>query len=417
MPVVARELTAPEVVAISTAGTHAVGGVTGLCLQVTASGARSWLLRITVGRHRREFGLGGFPTVALTDARDKARVLRERIGGGADPALQRRAASATRRLGAVNVATFRSCALAFLGAELTNGRDTRYAAATLRDLDRLAFGQIGDLAIDAVATDSILRVLKPIWTTTPAVATKLRGHMERVLNYAEVRGFRDGANPARWLGHLDGHLVSPRAAQRPPRKPSARVDQIPALFAALQQMPGIASVALQFLILTASRPREVLQMTWSDFDQDTTRWKVSSGGGKLEGARVIPLPRSTAQLLTALPRMGPSAPVFATPRTGRPLSDMALTAVLRRMNERCITEGREPGSTADDRDEQIVPSEFRQCFRSWAGQQPQHCEGAEYLLSTAPAAQAKPKAPDPDFKSAKRALEAWARHVRSRHAK
>lgn len=203
MPVVACELNAPEVAAISAPGTHAVGGVTGLCLQVTTASARSWLLRITVDQRRREFGLGDFPTVTVLGARDKVRALRERIGAGTDPALQRRTASAARRVAASRTVTFKACAEAFLAAELANGRDARYAASVLRELERLAFPQLGTSAIESVTTESILGVLRPIWPQKPAVATKLRGSIERVLVCAQASGFRNGANPARWKVMID----------------------------------------------------------------------------------------------------------------------------------------------------------------------------------------------------------------------
>jgi len=207
VPVVARELTAAEVAAIAIPGTHAVGGVTGLCLQVTPSGARSWLLRITANERRREFGLGAFPTVTLPAARNAARSLREKIGNGADPALQRRTARAARKAPTAKTVTFKACAEAFLAAELAGGRDARYAAAALRDLERLAFAQLGRSSVASVTTEAVLGVLTPIWTSKPAVATKLRGNIERVLAFAEAQGFRDGKNPARWKGHLDALLT------------------------------------------------------------------------------------------------------------------------------------------------------------------------------------------------------------------
>ena len=138
---VARALTAVEVASISAPGTHAVGGVTGLCLQVTATGARSWLLRITVDEWRREFGLGAFPTVTVLAARTAARSLREKIGHGADPVRQRRAASAARRISTLKTVTFKACSEAFFAAELASGRDARYVGSALRNLERPTFVQ------------------------------------------------------------------------------------------------------------------------------------------------------------------------------------------------------------------------------------------------------------------------------------
>lgn len=412
MPVVARELTANEVAAISAPGTHAVGGVTGLCLQVTATGARSWLLRITVDRRRREFGLGAFPTVTVLAARNAARSLREKLGHGADPALQRRAARAARQMPTSKTVTFRACTEAFVAAELASGRDARYLGVVLRDLERLAFPKFGHSAIGSVTTESILGVLTPIWTAKPTVATKLRGNIERVLAFAEAQGLRDGSNPARWKGHLDGLLTSPASVRQHGHHASLPVDEVPHFVAELARMPGIASLALQFLILTAARPRDVREMTWSELDMENATWKLPAERSRTRTPCQIPLSKPALRLTAALPPMGPQCPVFATPQTGHALSDMTLTAVLRRLNDQRRARGLQPWSDATQGHRAIVPAGFRESFRSWAAQTPEHVDGAGYLLSTP--SEEPPPTPGraSGFERAKRALEAWARHCR-----
>lgn len=412
MPVVARELTAPEVAAISAPGTHAVGGVTGLCLQVTATGARSWLLRITVDQRRREFGLGAFPTVTVLAARNAARSLREKIGHGADPALQRRAARAARQMPTSKTVTFKACTEAFFATELGTGRDARYVGVVLRDLERLAFPQIGHSAIGSVTTKSVLGVLTPIWTAKPAVATKLRGNIERVLAFAEAQGLRDGSNPARWKGHLDGLLTSPALLRKHERHASLPADQVPHFFAELGRMPGVASRALQFLILTAARPRDVREMTWSELDIENAIWNLPADRSRTRTPCWIPLSKAALRLMAALPPMKPQCPVFTTPQAGYTLSDMTLNAVLRRLNDQRRARGLQPWTDPVQGHRAIVPAGFRDCFRSWAAQTQEHHDGAGYLLSGPSEESMQSQGRTSGFERAKRALEAWARHCR-----
>jgi integrase len=413
VPVVARELTAAEIASISAPGTHAVGGVTGLCLQVTATGARSWLLRITVDERRREFGLGAFPTVTVLAARTAARSLREKIGHGADPALQRRTARAARHLPISKTVTFKSCAEAFLAAELSNGRDARYVAAVLRDLERLAFAEIGQAAIEAVTTESVLGVLTPIWITKPSVATKLRGNIERVFAFAEALGLKDGSNPARWRGHLDEFLASPASIRQHERHGSLPPDQVPEFFAELGHMPGVASQALQFLILTAARPRDVREMTWSELDMESATWKLPANRSRATTPCWIPLPKAALRLLSALPKMGPQLPAFAAQRSGKALSDMALTAVLRRLNDQRCARGLQPWTDPTQNDRAIVSAGFRESFRAWAAHTEEHRDDARHLLSARSEDLTFSEGPTPDLKRARRVLEAWARHCMS----
>jgi integrase len=412
VPVVARELTSVEVTAISAPGTHAVGGVTGLCLQVTAVGARSWLLRITVDQRRREFGLGAFPTVTVPAARNAARALREKIGHGADPALQHRAARAARQVHKSKAVTFKACAEAFLAAELASGRDARYVGVVLRDLERLAFPQLGRSVIGSVTTESVLGVLGPVWTAKPAVATKLRGTIERVLDYAEAHGFRDGINPARWKGHLDRLLASPASVRQHERHASLPADQIPEFFAELGRMPGVASLALQFLILTAARPQDVREMRWSELDIDGASWNLSVERSTTATSCRVPLSKPALRLLATMVPAGPQSPVFTAPRTGHALSDMTLTAVLRRMNDRRRARDVQAWTDSMQGSREIVPAGFRTTFRSWAALTQEHIEGARYLLAAPSETSAQGQARASGFEHAKRALEAWARHCR-----
>ena len=368
VPVIARELAVAEVGLITTPGTHAVGGVTGLCLQVAGSGARSWLLRIKVDSKRREFGLGSFPTVALPSARDRARALRERIGGGLDPAIQRRTARSAELVAKSTTITFKACTEAFIGAEVTQGRNARYVAQTLRDLERLAFPAIGGLSVHSINPSHVLTVLEPIWHSKHATATKLRGHIERVLAFAATRGFREDPNPAQWGGNLVTALAAPNAVRRGDHHPSLPVNDVPHFIAQLRQMPGVAAQALELAILTATRPTDVRAMSWDELDTRNAVWTIPEARATSGRPHRVPLSTRATMLITSQPRDLAQQFVFCAPRSGGPLSDMALTAVVRRMNELRMDSTQRGWTDPGQGHRVAVPNGFRTTFRAWAEQ-------------------------------------------------
>ena len=387
MPVVARTLNATEVAAISTPGTHAVGGVTGLCLQVTATGARSWLLRISIDSRRREFGLGAYPTVTLAFARDQARALRATIGGGVDPSIQRRFASASLHAVKVNVLTFKACAEAFAGVELSAGRNARYVNNTLANLQRVAFPLIGALRVDMVAPEHVLGVIGPIWGRQQATATKVRGSIERVIAFAIEKGYREAPNPARWTNNLDKALAAPKGARGTDHHAALPVDDLAAFMADLRSMPGVAARALEFMVLTATRPSDVRTVKWPEIDLAGAAWNIAVDDGATNPATVaIPLVDQTVRILQTLARGSAHQNVFASPRTGRALSDMALTAVIRRMNEQRRQQGKCPWVDPDRDAAHVVPSGLRTTFRAWASLNKERYVAAAALLRRTPSA-------------------------------
>lgn len=368
MPVIARERSAAEVACMLAPGTHAVGGVTGLCLQVTDSGARSWLLRIKVDSRRREFGLGSYPTVTLSSARNKARKLREDMGGGLDLTVQRRAARGVGIAAKSSTISFKTCAEAHLAGSVAEGRDARYIAQALRDLERLAFPRIGSLKVHSIDATHMLAVLEPIWVSKHATATKLRGHIERVLDFATSRGYREGANPARWTENLSILLVSPKTARRGRHHPVLPVEDMPQFIAQLRRMPGVAARALEFAILTNARPSSVRAMTWDEIDAQAANW--TNPGAREDGAGPCSarLSERAASLIATRPRGLAQHHVFSTARSGGMLSDMAMTAVIRRMNDIRVGANLHAWVDPTQADREVVPNGLRATFRTWAVQ-------------------------------------------------
>jgi integrase len=233
-----------------------------------------------------------------------------------------------------------------------------------------------------VGTDDVLRVLRPIWERVPETASRVRQRIEAVLDAARVKGWRTGENPARWKGHLAGELPQPRKVKRVRHRPALAWQDMGAFMAALDKREGIASQALRFVILTAARTGEVRGMRWREVDLDAKVWSVPGDrmkAGKLH--RVALSPAALAVLAEFRPLMKQSGDlVFPGGRQGKPLSDMALSEVVRRMNEGGEEDA--PPRWRDAEGRAVVPHGFRSSFRDWAGEtRPEGREVVEAALA------------------------------------
>ena len=199
----AKELSALEVGRLTTRGNHAVGGVAGLYLYVNEAGARSWVLRTMVGDKRRHMGLGGFPDVPLAHAKEKARKARHDIEAGIDPIFQRKAVASALRAQQATEKTFEQAAQGYLDAHSDTWRNPKHRAQWAATLQTYAYPHMGQLLVRDVGQEQVLAALTPIWKTKTETASRLRGRIESVLDWATVRKYRSGENPARWKGHLD----------------------------------------------------------------------------------------------------------------------------------------------------------------------------------------------------------------------
>lgn len=349
MPKLAKERGALVVGKIAAPGLHFVGGVQGLALHVTMTGARSWLLRVMVGGKRREMGLGNYPGVTLARARDKAREARELIRQGIDPIERQRAAQSALRAAVAAALTFEDCASAYIKAHEPGWKNAKHGQQWRNTLTQHAFPVMGSLLVRDVGLPQVLAVLEPIWTTTNETASRLRGRIELVLDWATARGLREGLNPARWRGHLDKLLPKPSKVNKREHHSALPVDDAGAFMRRLRAAEGMGARALEFAILTAARSGEVRGATWAEIDRDAKVWTVPGPRMKAGIEHRVPLSAEALTLLDALPRIAGNDLVFAAPRGGV-LSDMTLAAVLRRM------------------DVPAVPHGFRSTFRDWASE-------------------------------------------------
>ncbi len=321
----------------------------GLWLQVSPSGAKSWVFRYTRDRRAREMGLGATHTISLADARAAALECRQVLQRGIDPLDVRNAAKASRQLEAAKVMTFGQCAASYIDAHRAGWKSVKHASQWENTLATYAYPVFGKLPVQAIDTALVMKALEPIWTIKNETATRLRGRIESVLGWATVRGYRTGDNPARWRGHLDNLLAKPSKVQKVEHHAALPFAEMGAFMARLRNQEGMGALALQFAILTAARSGEVRGATWDEIDLDAAVWTIPSSRMKAEKEHRVPLSPQAVALLRAQPRAKVDALVFPAPRGGM-LSDMTMTATLKRMGEAVTAHG------------------FRSSFRDWAGE-------------------------------------------------
>ena len=363
MPKKAKDLSALEVSRLTAPGHHAVGGVAGLYLYVLDTGARSWVLRTMVGEKRRHMGLGGYPDVPLAQAREKARAAKAEVSQGTDPIAQRVALASQLKAQQATQKTFEEAAKAYMEAHEKAWKNPKHRAQWGSTLKTYAYPHIGSLLVKDIDQEHVMRVLEPIWATKTETATRLRGRIESVLDWATTRKYRSGENPARWKGHLDNLLPAPSDIQKVESHRAVDYNDMAQFMADLRVWEGLAARALEFAILCASRSGEVRGALWSEINREKAIWTIPAERMKAGKEHRVPLSTPAVKLLEALPRSDSSDLVFAG-ADDKPLSDMALTAVMRRMEV------------------DAVPHGFRSTFRDWVGDCTNHPRDvAEFALA------------------------------------
>ncbi len=343
MPRVAKELGPLAVSKIKTPGQHPVGGVAGLMLQVGVAGNRSWVLRVTVGGKRREIGLGAYPGVGIALAREKAQAARDEIAKGIDPVAEREKA---RQLLIQQRAdekaqdwTFKRCAEAYIKAKEPGWRSPKHGQQWRSTLAAYVYPLIGDLQVRDVGLEHVREIVEPHWTTKTETISRVRNRIEMVLDWATVAKLRTGDNPARWKGNLDKLL-----AERSKVAPVVGHRALPAadlhgFLKRLREVEGMGARALEFVLLTACRSGEARGATWAEMDLEEKVWSIPGSRMKSGRPHRVPLSVQVVQLLRALPRVEGAEFVFPGAKRGSMLSDMSLTAVMRRMGVDAVPHG------------------------------------------------------------------------------
>jgi integrase len=321
----------------------------GLYLQVSRSGTKSWLFRFMRDGVARKMGLGAIHTVPLADARQRAAEARRAVLDGIDPIEARQAKRAMGRLDAAKAITFRACAEKFIAAQEAGWKSGKHAKQWANTLATYAYPLIGPLPVAAIDTGLVLKVIEPIWNTKSETAGRVRGRIESVLDWATVREYRTGENPARWRGHLD-NVLPKRSKVQPVRHHDAMAyAELPAFMSELRQQDNISARALEFTVLCATRTGETVGAEWPEIDVAGKVWTIP--GERMKGGKEhrVPLSERALAILAALPREGSF--VFPGAKAGKPLSNMAMLQLLRGM--------RGMGATVHG---------FRSTFRDWAAE-------------------------------------------------
>lgn len=364
-------------------GKHHDGGGTGLFLRVDKNGGRFWIQRIVIHGKRREIGLGGFPIVGLAEARKAALANKQLAFAGGDPLAERRKTRETL--------SFADAVDRYLTAKLDEFRNDKHRKQWRATLDTYARPVLGDMPVRSIGVDDVLRTVQPIWSDKTETASRLRGRIENVLSWATVAGHREGPNPARWKGNLSELLPKAAKVAKTDNQPALALGDVPGWWADLAQRDGMAARALQFLTLTAARSGEVRGMTWDEIDfgpQDKTDktdktpkaiWTIPASRMKAQREHRVPLTAEAVALLEALPRLEGSPFVFFAPRGGA-LSDMSISAVMRRMQEAEEKAGR-AGWLDPKNKRPAVPHGLRSTFRQWAAERGYPRDVAEIALA------------------------------------
>lgn len=317
--------------------------------------SRSWVFRyVGLDGKRKNMGLGALPSVSLALARKEAVKLREQLKHPSepiDPLAARKQKQASNKLTARKLMSFKNCALAYIEAHRTEWRSSKHVQQWENTLSGYAYPIFGDLPVSMVDDVLVLKVLMPIWGEKTETAKRLRGRIESVLDWATFSKFRSGENPARWKGHLENSLAKPSKISKVKHHSALPYIELGAFMVDLRNCAGMGARALEFAILTAARSGEVRGATWDEFDLAGRVWAISAERMKAEKEHRVPLSDAVITLLKALPHQDDSTLVFPSSKDGVPLSDMTLTAVLRRMGRSGIT-----------------AHGFRSTFRDWTAE-------------------------------------------------
>jgi integrase len=284
----AVEMGALAVKNLSKPGLHFVGGVDGLALQITPSGARSWVFRAMMGGRRREMGLGSYPDVPLADAREKARAARSKVWEGVDPIEQKRAAKSALAATKALDMTFRDGAMQYMENH-EKGWSERSHAQWQSSLAAYVFPKIGGMLMRDIEKAHVLQILQPIWTKKTETASRIRGRIEKILAWATVSGMRSGPNPAEWRNQLQLSMAAPAKIRKIEHFKALPYSEMASFMKKLKAMEGQGARALEFTILTAARSGQTRGASWSEIDLERKVWTVPKERMKIKREHRVPL--------------------------------------------------------------------------------------------------------------------------------
>jgi integrase len=344
-----NRLSAIKVSRAKAKGLYADGG--GLYLRVAGGGSKGWVFRFVVNGRLRDMGLGPIHTLSLAEARAAATGCRKLRLQGIDPIERRRSERAAERVAGVSAMTFRQCADAFIASHEAGWDNPKHRQQWVNTLAQHVHPVIGGLPVHAIDTPLVLKVIEPLWTTIPETASRIRGRIESVLDWARVRSYRAGENPARWRGHLDHLLPARSKVRRVEHHAALPYDAVGGFVAKLREESSIAARALEFVILTAARLGEVRGAIWDEIDLRNRLWTVPPSRMKAKKEHRVPLNDAAIAVLKRMHNVRHSDLVFPGTRAGKQIAPTTALLLVKRLA-----------------DADVNVHGFRSSFRDWAGE-------------------------------------------------
>jgi len=349
-----NRLTALQTQKLRTPGCHADGA--GLYLCVKPTGGKSWIFRYRFKGKEHEMGLGSLTTFSLAEARERALLQRKLLANGDNPLIVKSATSLQRTLAESSVLTFDEAADRYINSHRKGWKNAKHADQWRNTLATYVSPVFGKLSCNEITTTLVMRVLEPIWSDKTETATRIRGRIEKVLDWSKTQGYRTGENPAAWNGHLKNLLSAPKKTTKIEHHPALPWSEMGVFMQELRKIPGSAALALQLIILTNSRTTEVISALWSEFDLGQKIWIIPAVRMKSNREHFIPLSAEVLDVLTkAQKESADSKFVFHGRNKFKSLSNMACLQLLKRMGRKDLT-----------------VHGFRSSFRDWAGESTSH---------------------------------------------
>ena len=345
------KLTQLQVDKLKSEGIHNDGA--GLSLKVTANGSKSWIYRYMLAGKAHWMGLGSYPDVSLAEAREKAADYRKLTRQNIDPLAEKRKETSVIRASIAKYITFSKASEQYIDSHKAGWKNAKHIDQWTNTLATYANPIIGNIDVSLIDTGHIMRILEKdsFWNTKTETAHRVRGRIESVLDWAGARKYRTGENPARWKGHLEKLLPARSKIKATEHHPALPWLEMGAFMVKLREQEGVAARGVELAILTATRSGEVRGAEWAEFDLDNAIWTVPPERMKAKKEHRVPLSTQAIKLLKAQKELFPTGLVFPGMKAGKALSDMSLTAVLRRMERNDIT-----------------VHGFRSSFRDWAAE-------------------------------------------------
>jgi len=330
-----NRLSAVQVKTEKKRGLHADGG--GLYLQISSFQTKSWVFRFSRNKRSRDMGLGPYPDISLSRAREEAQRCRESLREGLDPIEERKSKRITLFTETAKIVTFRECAEKYINIHSVAWSNVKHVKQWTSSLETYAFPFIGDLSVMEVDISLILKILEPIWHTKPETASRIRGRIESILDWAAARKYREGENPARWKGSLDKLLPSRSKVRKVKHHAALPYDDIAEFIAALRKQSSISAMGLELLILTACRTGEIIKARWDEFDFDKQLWTIPEERMKSGREHRVPLSLDTLEVLKKLNEVSTEGFILPGQRPNSSLSNMAFLQLLKRMKRPDLT--------------------------------------------------------------------------------